>query len=84
MTSPLQSLSYAYYLAGAIAFLAATVRVLYGWFRDYDNAVRFTTDMATAHLPYLYEGLQTIATSLGVPLKPPPTINFSQSPKLQA
>lgn len=79
-----QTLSYIYYLAGALAFIAALVRVLYGWFRDYDNSVRFTTDMATTHLPYLYEGLQTIATSLGVPLKPAPTINFSQPPKHQA
>lgn len=74
-------LSNVYYLAGALAFLAALVRVLYGWFRDYDNSVRFTNDMATTHLPYLYKGMQTIAASLGVTLEPAPAINFSQPTK---
>ena len=82
--TPAQMLSYIYYLAGAIAFLAAFIRVLYGWFRDYDNSIRFTSDMATAHLPYLYKALQIIATSLGVPLEAPPPINFSHEPKHQA
>jgi len=79
-----QAISYIYYLVGALAFLAAFIRVLYGWFRDYDNSVRFTADMATTHLPYLYEGMRTIAASLGVSLKPAPPINFSQPPKHQA
>lgn len=73
-----QAVSLSYYIMGGLAFLAALIRVLYGWFRDYDNAIRFTTDMANSHLPYVYQSLQRIANKLDVELEAPPAINFSQ------
>lgn len=80
-----ESLSFVYYLAGAIALVLAGIRVLYGWFKDYDASTRFTKDMALYHLPYIYTTLTAISSKLGIPdLKPPPNINFSQHKDPQA
>lgn len=69
-------LSLVYYMIGAVAFVLAFVRVAYGWFRDFDNSNRFTVDMATVHLPYIYKALCKLAEKLDVEIEQSPLINF--------
>lgn len=66
-----------YYTVGALSFVSVFIRVVYGWFRDWDNAQRFTADMAKVHLPYIYNCLSRIASKLELEPFPPPPVNFS-------
>lgn len=70
-------LSDLYYLVGALSFISVFIRVVYGWFKDYDNAQRFTADMAKVHLPYIYNCMFRIANRLDLELDQAPTVNFS-------
>lgn len=80
-----EGLSLFYYMVGAVAFVLAFIRVLYGWFRDFDNANRFTADMAMVHLPYIHHALRKLAERLEVDLESAPPINFSSGkPPYQA
>lgn len=71
------SISLVYYMIGAVAFVLAFIRILYGWFRDFDNANRFTSDMATVHLPFIYKALCKLAERFDIELEQSPIINFS-------
>lgn len=66
-----------YYIAGGASFLAVFVRIVYTWFRDFDNAQRFTTDMARVQLPYIHNCLFLIAKKLDLDLDIPPPVNFT-------
>jgi len=66
-----------YYTLGAATFLVLSVRFLYGWFRDYDNATKFTRDMAKHHLPFIYTQLNQICKKLDIEEAQPPLINFT-------
>jgi hypothetical protein len=74
-------ISFIYYLIGAVAFVLVFIRLLYGWFRDFENGQRFTTDMAKVHLPYIYNSLNKIGDALGVELDHNPPVNFSDLPR---
>jgi hypothetical protein len=66
-----------YYGIGAVAFVLAFIRIVYGWFRDFDNAQKFTADMARVHLPYIYNCMFRIANKLDLELDQAPTVNFA-------
>lgn len=69
--------TFIYYLAGAVAGILVFIRLLYGWFRDFDNSQRFTHDMALIHLPHIYDCLEKIGDALGIELEATPAVNFS-------
>lgn len=73
------NVSVIYYSIGAVSFILMALRMVYSWYRDYDNANRFTSDMALIHLPYIHQALRRVAERLGVDLDPSPMINFSRS-----
>lgn len=77
MIPSMHDFSSIYYLIGALSFISVFIRVVYGWFRDYDNAQKFAADMAKVHLPYIYNCLNRIATKLEVQLPDRPEVNFS-------
>jgi hypothetical protein len=76
-----EGLSLFYYLLGALAAIIAVIRVLYGWFKDYDNSTQFTQDMAQTHLPHIYKSLARIADKLDVDLEDCPPIMFTTREK---
>jgi len=65
-----------YYVLGCLAVLIAGIKIGYGWFRQYDNATRFTKEMAKHHLPYIYNSLYAISKHLGIDTERPPDIKF--------
>lgn len=73
------TLSFIYYVAAGVGLLLAGIRIVYGWFRDYDNATRFTKDMALQHLPYIYSTLTAICKKLEIENELPPLVNFSST-----
>lgn len=52
------------------------VRWLYRKTRNDDVRAAFVDDMATNHLPHLYDALRGICGHLGIELKEPPPIQF--------
>ncbi|CAN5950538.1 unnamed protein product [Sphagnum jensenii] len=58
--------------------LLVFIRIVYTWFKDFDNSQRFIYDMAQTHLPYVYSSLERIADKLDVALEDRPNINFTQ------
>jgi hypothetical protein len=52
------------------------VRWLYRKVRDAQVAGRFVEDMATNHLPHIYDAQKRIAGALSVELPEPPPIRF--------
>jgi hypothetical protein len=66
-----------YYSLSAISFFLVFVRLVYTWFRDFDNSQKFICDMADTHLPYLYTSIQRIADKLDVELPATPSIKFT-------
>jgi len=68
-----------YYILAALAVVAVLIRVVYSFFRDFDNAKRFTSDMASIHLPYIYDCMNRIANKLDIELGKTPPVNFSTS-----
>lgn len=56
----------------AIFFL----RWLYKRARTVDVSERFVSDMATNHLPHVYQALRQICDKMGIEFKEPPPIQF--------
>jgi hypothetical protein len=71
----------AYYALGALALCAALIRVLYTWFRDYDNTQHFVSDLALIHIPYINNCLGKIADKLDIALDQNPPVNFTYARK---
>lgn len=59
-----------------LKFSIAATRWLYKRTRNNEINQRFVHDVATNHLPHLYDGQKRIAAHLGVDLPDPPPIQF--------
>jgi len=64
------------YLFIAIAQLGAFVHFAGRWYANYRIQKSFVEDMATNHLPHIYEALRQIAEGQGIELKEPPLVKF--------
>jgi len=67
-------------VAAALAILgtfAGIVRCLYHGISAFQSQSRFVQDMATNHLPHIYERLGPIDFHVGIEPKQPPPIKFS-------
>lgn len=64
----------------SVAAITATgsvaVKWLYERVRDAQISRKFVADMATNHLPHIYDGLKKLAGRLDVELDPDPPIQF--------
>lgn len=68
-----------YWIAALVPWLAQLVlfaRWLHRRLRDDEIARAFVRDMATNHLPHLYDALRLIGSRLGVEIPAPPPIRF--------
>lgn len=77
MTNLKEIVTLIYYGSATISIILVAVRLLYTWFKDFDNSQRFITDMAQVHLPYIYDCFEKIGKRLDVPLDERPIVNFS-------
>lgn len=59
-----------------LKFSIAATRWLYKRTRNNEINQKFVHDVATNHLPHLYDGQKRIAAHLGVELPDPPPIQF--------
>lgn len=69
-------IGYVVQLGLAVKFSIGATRWLYKRTRNNEINRRFVHDVATNHLPHLYDGQKRIAAHLGVELPDPPPIQF--------
>lgn len=72
------SIAFVYYTIATVSVILVFIRLVYAWFRDFDNSQRFITDMAKVHLPHIYDCFEKIADRLDIKLEKAPTVNFSE------
>ena len=63
-------------IGALITVLIAFSKWIFRWVTRININHKFTTDMATNHLPHLYRGQRQIAKKLGVELDDDPIIQF--------
>lgn len=59
-----------------IVELSLFLRWLYRRMRDDDIIRAFVRDVATNHLPHLYQGMKQLAAAQGIELEDPPLVQF--------